>query len=63
MNTITLWLLISIGSNYYGSGAYPTNVVTQFATQSECERVHNLLRESKEYGKPFLRCIQTTIVK
>lgn len=60
MNTLTLWLLISISSGHSYAG--PSQVVERFPTMQECERVAQLIRSSREWNMSVLRCIQTTIV-
>lgn len=60
MNTLTVWLLISISSGHAYAG--PSAVLERFQNVSECERVAQLIRNSREWTAPILRCIQTTIV-
>ncbi len=61
MTTITVWLLISVGSdNYAGS---PVQVVERFAHARDCESVALAARESRRNAIPVLRCIQATVVK
>lgn len=58
MTTITVWLLMSIGtSNYAGS---PHMVVERFATEQECVRVAAILR-SGTLRQP-VQCIQATVL-
>jgi hypothetical protein len=64
LNT-TVWLLISFGAHWSGSGSYPTQVIERFPTQAECERVRDWLKPPKEPqgGLPRVGCIQATIVR
>ena len=57
MNTVVLWLLVSVGN-----ANTPTVVVERFATEQECSRVHQLIENSK-HSRAVLRCIQTTVVR
>ena len=60
MQTITVWLLMSLGSSY--SAGSPHMVVERFATKEECVRVSEILRgESRSMRNP-VQCIQATIL-
>ena len=62
MTTITIWLLVSIGS--FGTGVTaPTQVVERFATGEECQRVLGVLYESSGVYVKRHRCIQATVVR
>lgn len=63
--TITLWLLISIGSSHpYG---FSSSVVERFKTQSECMKVANAVyaesTKRKTLYSPALMCVQAEVVK
>lgn len=58
MNTITVWLLISLGSNEHGF-ARPTMVVERFADATECQRVASVLNASR----PIHQCVQAKVVR
>lgn len=61
MTTITLWLLISVGSGRHDG--YPTTVVERFATESACIQVARAAYDGRSYDRPALRCIQATVVR
>jgi hypothetical protein len=61
MSTITVWLLVSLGS-LYGAGR-PFITVERFATAVECERVAQVLRSSNGGYTPGLQCVQAAIAK
>ena len=63
MTTVTLWLLISVGAGWSGSGAMPTQVVERFASRDECVRVATDLLDLYQSGKPRLRCIEAKVAK
>lgn len=63
MTTITLWLLVSIGTTRYGHPNTPTMVVERFATAQECERVRNWMAPGKHTGEPALGCIEAKVVR
>ena len=59
MTTLTVWLLLNIGVS---NG--PTMLIERFATESECARVANIIRQTQRITVVDpVRCIQTTIVK
>ena len=60
MNTVTVWLLISLSSGAYNQR--PVTLVERFATVEECQRVKELVKVSG-YGVDITRCIQATVVK
>jgi hypothetical protein len=66
MNTMLIWLLISIGSE--GSYIAPTTTtVERFATAEECQRVAKIIRDSYKpeaarNAHPRLRCVQATVI-
>ena len=61
MNTVTLWLLISLGANYYGAGPNrPSVVVERFTEAGECQRVANVLNQP---GRLIHQCVQATVYK
>ena len=61
MNTVVLWLLVSVGTM-----DSPTQVVERFATMQECSRVQQLISNS-DHDRGFrvstVRCIQATVVR
>lgn len=59
MTTITIWLLISVGSYAH----HGTRVVERFASGEECQRVLLLIRDPSSFGKPSLACIQATVLR
>lgn len=61
MNTVTLWLLISVGTTWSRGGA-PTVTVERFATAAECERVAEIIRQDKQ-AAPMLHCIEARVVR
>jgi hypothetical protein len=61
MNTVMLWLLVSVGMGYSGNGNSPTNVVAKFRDGVECQRVLKLIKETRSFP-PHLRCIEATVV-
>jgi len=60
IETITVWLLISMSSLGYAHQR-PVTLVERFATLSECQRIQDLVRTEKSEG--ITRCVQATIVK
>jgi hypothetical protein len=61
MNTVLIWLLVSVGHN--GSYAFGTGVVERFATVQDCEAAAAAIRDAREFSKPVLRCVQTRVVR
>lgn len=61
MNTVLIWLLVSVGHNW--SHAIGTEVVERFATVQDCEATAAAIREAREQGKPMLRCIQARVYR
>ena len=57
MNTMLVWILISVSTGGYNSGNVQT--VERFKTQQMCEHV----RESIPKGSHVARCIQAEIIK
>jgi hypothetical protein len=66
MNTMIIWLLISVGSE--GSYIAPTTTtVERFATVEECQRVAKIIHDSYKpeaarHVGPRLRCVQATVI-
>lgn len=61
MNTLTLWLLISVGTS-----GQPVTVVERFATEAECSRVQRLIADTPYktgYHLTATRCIQANVVR
>lgn len=67
MNTITLWLLVSIGNGGVGNNASTTALVERFAVADECMRVREILVSQRKTlifaGKPDLYCIEAKVYK
>lgn len=63
MTTVTLWLLISVGAGYNGTGALPTQLIERFATRDDCLHVANDLLGMYESGKPRLRCVEAKVAR
>jgi len=63
MYTITLWLLMSVGSQIQGgySTAASTQVVERFVAAQECERVRALAEQVQK--NTHLRCIEAKVYK
>lgn len=61
MNTVLIWLLVSVGHNW--SHAIGTEVVERFATAQDCEAAAGAIRDAREHGKPVLRCVQARVVR
>jgi hypothetical protein len=62
MSTITIWLLVSLGSsagNTSNSGR-ATQVIERFATQEECMRVYKVITIP---SREPVQCVQATVVK
>lgn len=57
MNTITVWLLINMGTYGYG----PTAVVERFPTEAECQRVATAIYEASAKNSR-IRCMQASVV-
>lgn len=62
MNTVLIWLLVSVGSGYMSHGS-PTQVVERFESAADCEHMANLIRETRQEARPLLRCIQAKVVR
>lgn len=60
MNTITVWLLVSITPPGYIN--QPTLVVERFATVEECVRVQSVIKKVASHHA-VTQCIQATVVK
>lgn len=60
MKTITIWLLISLGSNV-NTNSRPTQVVERFATVQECQRIVEVLSGWGRNG--MHQCVQATVVR
>lgn len=60
MNTVLIWLLVSVGSS-----RTPTQVVERFATVEDCEVVAKAAREGKAwgYGEAQLQCIKARVAR
>lgn len=54
MTTLTVWLLITIGSN--------AQVVERFDSMGECERVASYMRRASDTRQPVLGCIEARVV-
>lgn len=63
MTTVTLWLLVSVGAGWNGTGAMPTLVVERFASREACVAVATELLGLYEHGKPRLRCIEAKVAR
>lgn len=68
MNTILVWLLISLPTNDISYGNQPyAHVVERFATQDECQRVGAVLTTpagpTDGGARLKLRCVQARIAK
>ena len=64
MNTITVWLLISISNGGFNSGYNSSGVVTvvaRFHDSAQCQSVQRSIKEMSE--RVATRCIQAVIVK
>lgn len=60
MNTVVIWLLISVGTTW-SRGGTPTTTVERFATWQECERVAEVIRKDKQ-SAPMLHCIEARVI-
>jgi hypothetical protein len=60
MTTITLWLLISVNSNYYSAESGHYTVIDRFPTVADCEHVQRSLPENVSAKS---RCIQAKVVR
>jgi hypothetical protein len=64
MNTILVWLLISLpgeGPGYYSN--VPTTTVAEFATLDECERVRRtIMTQQNRHATQALMCIQAKVI-
>lgn len=61
MNTVTIWLLISVGM----SGS-PVSVVERFVSEAECSRVQRIIADTppaRGYSITTTRCIQANVVR
>lgn len=65
MNTITLWLLISIGNGGISSNATTTATIERFTTSAECQRIATGIRDSHSAWaiKPDLQCLEAKVYK
>ena len=64
MQTILVWLLISLPGNW-GANYNPSlhvHVVERFATSEECLRVEKVIRQSTNLDTK-LRCVQAAVIK
>lgn len=61
MNTITIWLLVSLGAASYQQPK-PYVTVERFTTSEECLRVAAVLR-GDDFNRPLLQCVQATVYK
>ena len=59
MNTILVWVLVTMGSSYSGMMTYSPAM----ATLEECTRIKSIIDADKESLKYSTRCIQMHIVK
>lgn len=64
METVLLWLLISLPGNSLGNNNVPATRIAAFADFQECERVRALLASSTDFGRSQpMRCVQARVVK
>ena len=61
MNTLTLWLLVSLGATSYQQPK-PYVTIERFATAEECMRVAAVLH-GDGVNRPPLQCVQATVYK
>jgi len=65
MNTILVWLLISLpASGTSQTGIAPASVVERFESAPECERVAYYITANRKegYATPRVGCIQARVV-
>jgi hypothetical protein len=61
MIQVTLWLLISVGTNY--SDGSPSRVIERFPSSQECEKVAASIRNTKaRYSIQPVVCVEATVL-
>jgi hypothetical protein len=60
MNTVSLWLLVSLQGYVSANSNVPATTVARFADVQECERVRLILKDAG--GSSKLMCIQARVV-
>ena len=58
MSTVTVWLLISIGSSNYAG--HPHSVVERFASMQDCVRIAAALNDG--VSRPHVQCLAATVL-
>lgn len=62
MTTITLWLLVNIGTGWQAS--HITHVVERFATAADCNTVRAAIAATGDRPyPPVLRCIEAKVAR
>jgi len=62
MNTVMLWLLVSLSDTTYGGIRPPFVLVERFAAAAECERVRKVLLDNIGQGAKLM-CVQAAVVR
>ncbi len=62
MNSVVVWLLVSLSATTFGGPRPAFSTVERFVTQAECERVKSVLMANSGQG-PLLLCLEATVAR